>query len=225
MNAQTTWTAKTPAGNEYEHTAYVDPYPGRKGSERVRTECGWCSGTGVYTGKSGYKFHTPAVGAVTTGCFHCEGRGYNSVLVSSLRASARRRVNADNARRAEAADWAAGAAEREAAEYAAALEEAYAEQARREAKPKGHVGTVGERFRKVNAMVSGYFTYETYDYVTGAPKLGAVIKFNLGGRTLVWFTSPRDAETSQDVVLSFTVKKHDQRDGEDQTVITRAIIH
>lgn len=218
-------TEYTAAGNAYEAAEYVDPFPGRKGDELIQENCGWCGGTGIYEGPSGHKFYTPAVGASTTGCFRCMGVGHTKRKVSSLRTSARRQVKAANQRAAEAADYAAEAPARLAAEIAEAWDAAHAEQARRAAKPKGHVGTIGERVRKVNATVSGYFTYETYDYVTGAPKLGAVIKFNLGGQSLVWFTSPRDAEVGQDVVLSFTVKKHSERDGEDQTIITRAIIH
>ena len=32
------------------HDFYVDPFPGRKGSERITDTCGKCIGTGLYTG-------------------------------------------------------------------------------------------------------------------------------------------------------------------------------
>lgn len=220
-------TEYTAAGNAYEAAEYVDPFPGRKGDEIIKENCSWCGGTGIYEGPSGYKFYTPAVGANTTGCFRCMGVGHTKRKVSSLRASARRQVKAANQRAAEAADYAAEAPARLAAEIAEAWDAAHAEQARRAAKPKGHAGTIGERFRKVDVEVTMYRTFESYDYVTGAPVLKAVIKFRLrsSGLTLVWFTDTRDVTEGDLKQLSFTVKKHDQRDGEDQTIITRAIIH
>lgn len=224
MNALT-WTEKTAKGNEYQHVAYEDPMPGRKGSERIKSSCGWCGGTGVYQGPSGYKFHTPAVGGVDTGCFRCEGRGYTSALVSSLRASARRRANADNARRAESADYAAEAPARAAAELAADWDAALAEQARRDAKAKGHLGTVGERLRKVSATVTLYRTYESSNYVTGRPESKAVIKFDIDGKVAVWFTGWAAVKEGDVVTLSGTVKDHSDRDGEEQTILTRCTIH
>lgn len=64
---------------------YIDPFPGRKGSERVTITCWQCEGTGLYrapsriTDQSGRKY-----------CFQCDGKGSTSVLVSSARARARR---------------------------------------------------------------------------------------------------------------------------------------
>lgn len=69
---------------------YVDPYPGRKGKERISETCGKCHGTGVYDAPSNASFHTKTVGFVTTGCFDCMGTGEHSFLVSSARAKARR---------------------------------------------------------------------------------------------------------------------------------------
>lgn len=68
---------------------YTDPYPGRKGSEKVTETCGKCSGSGVYTAPSRVSFYTPAVGTQTTGCFDCGGTGKYTRLVSSARATAR----------------------------------------------------------------------------------------------------------------------------------------
>ncbi|WP_282837996.1 hypothetical protein [Microbacterium flavum] len=73
-------------------SSYVDPYPGRKGSERIVETCGRCEGTGVYHAPSKITFYTSAVNDVTTGCFSCAGTGVRSFLVSSARQTARRRA-------------------------------------------------------------------------------------------------------------------------------------
>lgn len=70
-----------------DNLGYVDPFPGRKGSERVERVCGKCQGTGLYSGPTGW---TDATGAPF--CFACKGEGRSSVLVSSARATARRRA-------------------------------------------------------------------------------------------------------------------------------------
>lgn len=71
-------------------SSYVDPYPGRKGRERIVEACGGCGGTGVYNAPSRVTFYTSAVNDVTTGCFSCAGTGVRSFLVSSARQTARR---------------------------------------------------------------------------------------------------------------------------------------
>lgn len=91
---------------------YVDPYPGKKGTERVAQTCGRCGGSGlfewsrvVYRGRSG---------AEAPWCFDCDGSGTASVLVSSVRGTLRRRARlqieaAERAAEAEArrATWSA----------------------------------------------------------------------------------------------------------------------
>lgn len=219
-----TWTETTAKGNTYTYVAYSDPYPGRKGSERVQVDCSKCGGTGVYQGPSGYKFHTPAVGAVDTGCFQCMGVGHTKPLVSSLRASEKRRINARNKAAAEAADFQAEAPARAAAELDADWDAALAEQARRDAKPKGHLGEIGERLRNLNAEVVMVRQYESRNYATGAPESRTIVKFRtIAGQSLVWFTGWSSLEEGDKVSLTGTVKKHESRDGEDQTIITRCI--
>lgn len=83
---------------------YVEPYPGRKGTERVYEDCGRCLGTGVYDGPSAAKFYTSAVGYETTGCFSCWGEGRTSRLVSSARGTARRRARQEANREAYLAE-------------------------------------------------------------------------------------------------------------------------
>lgn len=220
------WEATTEKGNTYTHVAYSDPYPGRKGSERIKIECGWCGGTGVYQGPSGHKFYTPSVGGVDTGCFRCEGRGYANPLVSSLRASEKRRINAANARRAEEADNFQAYQENLEAEFLGDWDAAIAEQARRDAKPKGHVGEIGQRLRNLNVRVVMIRQYESQNYVTGAPESKTIIKFeDVSGASLVWFTTSwTTLQEGDQVSLTGTVKKHDTRDGEDQTIITRCTV-
>lgn len=66
------------------HEYYVDPYPGRKGNERIQDRCGKCAGTGLYSGPT---YWTDSTGRPF--CFDCKGTGIYSHLVSSARATAR----------------------------------------------------------------------------------------------------------------------------------------
>lgn len=66
------------------HDFYVDPFPGRKGSERITDTCGKCIGTGLYTAPTHF---TDGHGRPI--CFDCRGTGTRSRLVSSARATAR----------------------------------------------------------------------------------------------------------------------------------------
>lgn len=94
----------TAAATETTAAVYVDPYPGRKGSDRLIEDCAYCAGSGIYSGRSGHTFHTVTVGFATTGCFRCHGTGKHSRLVSTARANERRRVKEANARAAKAAN-------------------------------------------------------------------------------------------------------------------------
>lgn len=219
-----TFTKTTDKGNTYTYVAYEDPCPGMVGTQTVKEECGACGGTGVYQGPSGHSFYTPATGGVNTGCFKCQGRGYFNTKVSSIRARAKRQIKALNAQAAADADYAAEAPAREAAKLAADWDAALAEQARRAAKPKGYVAEVGARLRKVAAQVTMVRTFEKYNYVTGAPEQGSVVKFTIDGKTAIWFTGWVSLEEGQTVTLSGTVKAHNTRDGEEQTVLTRCIV-
>ena len=85
---------------------YVEPYPGRKGAERIQEICGACAGTGVYTAPT---YITDSTGRPY--CFACKGTGFHSHLVSSARATARAHAKA----RAEHADTMRALAARRAA--------------------------------------------------------------------------------------------------------------
>jgi hypothetical protein len=63
-------------------TVYVDPFPGKKGSDRIVRQCSGCHGTGIYQGPTPYGPEH----------FDCHGTGEYSFLVSSARATAHRHV-------------------------------------------------------------------------------------------------------------------------------------
>lgn len=119
---------------EYPHpdsmTVYVDPYPGRKGSERVYFDCDRCNGTGsvswgMNVDGAVYDSATGEERTVSRVCFKCDGTGRDSHLVSSARAAARRRVAAMKQALADAQARIARQ-EAESAALAAAVEEARA---------------------------------------------------------------------------------------------------
>lgn len=214
-------TAKTTKGNEYKVAQYEDPAPGKVGTDRIQQTCYRCLGKGVVD----YGNVTfVAKGYEDRHCFTCLGKGYTTVLVSSLRSTARRQIKAENIRRAEQADWEAEAPAREAAELEAAHEEALRMNAALDAKPKGFLGTEGERLRNLNARIVMIRQYESTNFVTGAPEYKTIVKFDVLGKTAIWFTSYTTQEEGDMVSLTGTVKKLNTRDGEDQTVLTRCII-
>lgn len=90
---------------------YVDPYPGKKGDERIVRTCAACLGTGLYSGPTSL---TDSQGRPY--CFACKGAGRTSVLVASARSTARRR-----ARQAIEASEAAAAAVARHATFLAAI--------------------------------------------------------------------------------------------------------
>lgn len=214
-------TETTAKGNDYRVVVYVDPFPGRKGSDRIYEECAKCSGRGVVNyGNVTFRAH----GVEDRHCFDCGGSGQTSALVSSLRSTARRQAKAQTLRNAEAADFAAEAPAREAAKLEADHEAALRVEAARAAKPKGFLGTEGERVRNLNAQVAMIRSFESQNYQTGAPELKYLVKFDVLGRTAVWFTgNPGSLEEGQFVSLTGTVKGFDNYQGEDQTVLTRCL--
>lgn len=78
---------------------YVDPYPGRKGAERIVRTCGSCGGDGRYKHSSRYStdlHHRDGSVQTVKLCFGCNGTGEYSFLVSSARARERRAVRRRN---------------------------------------------------------------------------------------------------------------------------------
>lgn len=182
---------------------YVDPCPGRKGTDLIREDCG--CGDGIYHAPSGIHWNNGK--GDTKWCFDCNGHGYRMVKVSSIRARERRQVKADNARAAQAAAWEANRVEREAAELAACLDEAYAEQARRESRiavPEG-VQTVTGTLVSIKSQ-EGYY---------GRTTLKMLVEDERGFK--VWGTYPtafyhdkEDADRGDRVTFTATLTRSDR---------------
>ena len=83
-------TIEAPAAADF----YVEPFPGRKGSDRIVETCGKCSGQGVINWG---RVTVQRGNDIDRFCFQCGGSGEYSFLVSSRRATARREAK----RRAE----------------------------------------------------------------------------------------------------------------------------
>jgi hypothetical protein len=214
--------AVTAKGNVYQVVQYVDPYPGRKGSERVSEDCWKCDGTGVVSWGNVTVQHR---GREDRWCFTCGGSGQRSRLVSSARSTAKAQAKAATQANAEAADWQAEAPAREAAERQAQAEAERLEAERVAALPKGFLGEPGDRLRDLAATVTKVRTYESSNYMTGRPEPRCVLAFDVAGKVAVWFTDwSQDLEEGQRVTLTGTVKDHNNHQGTDQTVLTRCII-
>lgn len=221
-------TGITEQGNTYTEEFYTDPEPGRKGTDIITEDCGACGGTGLYAAPSGLKIYTATVGGSDKGCFQCWGTGKRSRKVSSIRAAEHRRVKAANQRAAEAADYEANREAREAQELLDSLEEAYAENDRRNSLPEGFWAEEGETV-EVTAKVVTSKTYEGFNYY-GAPELkGLVVFANEAGQPAIYFTTWKNAdkfEEGKDYSIKATVKRHgkDRNDEVDQTTLTRVTI-
>ena len=214
--------ATTAKGNTYEAMEYVDPQPGRLGKERVTLDCWACDGGGVYMGPSRVTFYTATSGGEDTGCFHCNGTGKYTPLVSSLRAAERRRVNINNEHRAEEADrdLVAEAAAEQAKIDAAQLMEA----ARLNRMVQGFVAPVGTRIKDLRVTVKSNYEFETQGYTGGSVMKSILVFFTSTGQELKWVTDARNIGRDEVVILTGTVKSHGNYKGQDQTVMTRCII-
>ena len=202
--------------------SYVDPFPGLDGSDRitVRVECDRCGGSGIYTWWN-------QMGKCQGTCFKCFGTGKHSYerAVSSLRKEAKGDAYARDYADELAALWAeteeiqrAAAA---AAEFAAAWDEAHAEQARRSAMVNGFIAEIGDKVKNITGTVtftkvieSNYGSSVLMIIKTAAT--GQVVKF-FGSGSSVWGWDKGDEVT----ILSATVKDHDNFRGQDATVLTR----
>jgi hypothetical protein len=81
---------------------YVDPYPGKKGTDKVTVTCGKCRGTGIYNAPTRIKDRQGK-----PFCLDCSGAGSHTILVSSARSTARRQVKALVAERERVAAFSA----------------------------------------------------------------------------------------------------------------------
>lgn len=213
----------TPAGNTYQVAVYVDPFPGRKGSDVIKETCGKCGGAKVVN----YGNVTLATAqGEDRWCFECGGRGYTTRLVSSARGTARRQAKARTIRNAEAADFAATADARQLEELLADWDEALAEEARRAALVTGFLAEVGVRVRGLKAVVEVNHRFEAvaFNGYTMDYKSLLILRELESGRIIKAVLGARDLERGQEVTVSGTVKDHAQYNGQDQTVLARAII-
>lgn len=217
----------TEAGNVYEVEAYVDPFPGRKGTDIITEDCGFCLGTGLYQGPSGLNIYTPTVGHNDKGCFKCMGTGKYSRKVSSYRTSARRAVKARNARAAQAADYEANREAREAQEKLDAMEEAYAENDRRDSLPEGFWGDYFGEVVELEATVTKSGTYEGTDFYGNKELKGFVIFTNRAGQVAKYFTTWKNAdkfEEGQQYNIKASIKNFRKDEYGEYTLVTKVTI-
>ncbi|QIS06781.1 hypothetical protein F5X71_34725 [Nocardia brasiliensis] len=114
------------------------------------------------------------------------------------------------------------AAERDYHQLLRDEEAAWRERARREARPKGHVGEVGAKLAEpLCGVVSGKHRYESADRY-GRVVYGRILTIALDdGRVVKWATGS-DAAYDREVgdrvrILRATVKKHSNFRGQDET--------
>lgn len=206
---------------------YTDPYPTAIGTDVVREECWKCGGDGLFHAPSGWKIKNPRGAGAIKGCFACMGVGYRLVKVSAIRARVRRQVKAALRHDAEQATYAANAARYAAEEYAAAWDEAHAEQARRDALNNTPAGAVGDKLRGLTGRVEVALSFEVAGfrgYGTDYKRLvviklptGQVLKTTGTGSSL--FGVDRGDHVT---IVSATVSGTGDYKGQLQTVLTRA---
>ncbi|MEN4446622.1 MAG: hypothetical protein EKK51_30520 [Mycolicibacterium sp.] len=206
---------------------YTDPYPTAIGSDVVREDCWKCGGDGLFHGVSGWKIKNPRGAGAIKGCFACMGAGYRLVKVSTVRARVRRNVKATLRHDQEVANHAANAARYAAEEYAAAWDEAHAEQACRDALNNTPAGAVGDKLRDLTGRVEVAISFEVdgfRGYGTDYKRLvvlklptGQVLKTTGTGSSL--FGVDRGDQVT---IVSATVSGTGDYKGQLQTVLTRA---
>jgi hypothetical protein len=196
-------------------STYVDPHPGKIGTDRVPAPCHRCGGSGffdcfrhVYAGR----------------CFQCGGNGQGSISVATARKHARTEAFATEYADELAAYWAAfeaaQAEARKAAEFEAAWDEAHTEAARRAAMVQGFLAEVGEKVAGVRATVqvakyiAGSYNRSSSMFLVLVTDAGQVVKVFGSSQTLFAL------ERGWVVEIAGTVKKHEVWGGQDQTVLT-----
>lgn len=204
---------------------YVDPFPGKKGTDYVREECVFCT-DGVYGGASGHTWARKVNGVWVTNkwCYRCQGLGYFSVRVSSVRARVRREVKRQIQAIQDAPRIEAERKARLAAEIEFAHIDALAEQARRDAMNNDVLGEVGAKIRDLAATVR---VATTYDASFGFSKqIGSFLVLEtddhrfvkVAGTGSTLFGHKRDDRVT---IKLGTVKDHSEYKGQVQTNLTR----
>jgi len=198
-----------------ELISYVDPCPGKKGSDLTAGECGRCGGTG-------YTSFVWVMGGV---CFQCGGNGAKNITVATKRRHAREAAYARDyaaeiaAHRNAVAEAAAALAREEAAKAEAAAQAA--EQARLAALVQGFVGEVGEKVTglaitvKVAKYRAGSYNRSSSMFVVAETATGQVVMFSGSARSVM--ALQRGDEVT---ILTAKVRDHDSYMGQDQTVLS-----
>jgi hypothetical protein len=213
-----TKTAKTPTYKGIvgvrELYTYVDPAPGKAATDRVPTQCYRCEGTG----------YTCFVWVHNGICFHCNGSGIHMAAASTLRKRAKKEAYlaeyADEiqAYHQEADRIAAEAAK--AAEFAAAWDEAHAEQDRRNALVQGFLGQIGDKVVvdvtiQVAKYISGTYNRSSSMFIIAKTESGQIIKTFGSSESLF------DLARGDQATFTGVVKAHETYQGQDQTVLFR----
>lgn len=194
--------------------------------DRVNTPCDQCGGSGLFTGPSGWTISNKYGPGANKGCFACNGYGYRSVLVSSIRQRVARTRKAEIERQKAAEAYEACRGEREAAEAKRLAVEQAAHQAKIDAAPKEYLGGLKVRVRDIPVTIKYASTYESsYGYhsqigafIVAETAEGHPVKISGTGETLFgWFKG--DA-----ALVTGTVKEHGEYQDIPQTILTRVVM-
>jgi hypothetical protein len=195
-------------------TSYVDPHPGKVGTDRVAAPCSRCGGSGYFQ----------CYGHIYGGrCFQCGGNGQGSISVATARKHAR--TDAFNteyaaeiaAARAVLAEAAAVA--QAAADFAADYDAAHAENAKRAAMVQGFLGQVDEKIAftgtvKVAKYIAGGYNRSSSMFLVFTTDAGQAVSGFSSSQTVMGL------ERGDRVTVTAKVKKTESYQGQDQTVIT-----
>lgn len=210
-------------GREFDVEGYVDPHPGKKGSDKVHVieRCGRCGGPGQFVA------YIPVNGGV---CFECLGRGrvHRYPRVSKLRRDAKVKAllaqYGEQLRAEAAAAREVEIAKRAARELAAAHEEAIAEAARRAQMNNEPVAQPGDKVADLVGVVEVAKSIEVAGrYGRSEWKRFAVIKLesgqvvkSFGSAKALWDINRGDMVR----IIKANVKKIDEYQGQVQAVLS-----
>ena len=194
--------------------SYVDPCPGKVGTDKVPSTCGRCGGSGFFN----------CYGHIYNGrCFQCGGAGQVPTSVTTVRKHARHQAFATEYADAlavvrEAAAAAANAAIA-AAEFAAAYDAAYVEAARRAALVQGFLGEVDEKVAFTGTVKVAKYCAGSYNR---SSSMFLVFTTDAGQNVSGFSSSQTVFELGRGDKVSITakVKKVESYQGQDQTVVT-----
>ncbi len=219
-------TTFTYQGRRFDLSTYVDPHPGMAGRDRVywTDSCSRCGGSGIYRWVN-------AMGLCEGSCFGCWGTGKveRSNAVQTLRRDAKLDALFREYGDQLAAEQAAVAAERAAAEQAEELarawDEAHREQARRASLNRETVGEIGERLRNLDAVINVSASFERDKFQGYGTELVKIVVATLTGGQVVKMqgtsTNLYGLNRGDKVKLTGTVKGYGEYKGQVQTILQR----